>query len=46
MVEQIVEEAVEIESRFITSSIPCSMLGMNADAMKDYIRFVADRLLL
>ena len=45
-IEQIIEEAVEIESRFITSSIPCSMLGMNVDSMKQYIRFVADRLLL
>lgn len=43
---EIIEEAVEIESKFITSSIPCSMLGMNAASMKEYIRFVADRLLV
>lgn len=45
-IETIIREAVEIESNFITSSIPCSMLGMNSDSMKQYIRFVADRLLL
>lgn len=42
----IIEEAVEIECKFITSSIPCSMLGMNAGSMKEYIQFVADRLLV
>lgn len=42
----IVKEAVEIEIKFITESIPCNLLGMNADLMQDYIRFVADRLLI
>ena len=39
-------DAVEIESKFICESLPCSLLGMNADLMKQYIKFVADRLLL
>ena len=35
--EQIIREAVEIECRFITASIPCALLGMNSDSMKEYI---------
>ena len=42
----IIEEAVAIETIFITDSISCSMLGMNVDMMKQYIKFVGDRLLL
>jgi len=44
-VHNIMKEAVEIEKEFITESINCSMLGMNAELMKTYIEFVADRLL-
>ena len=36
-VHQIVKEAVEVEKTFINDSIPCSMLGMNADLMCLYI---------
>jgi ribonucleotide reductase beta subunit family protein with ferritin-like domain len=45
VVHQIVREAVDVEKNFIMESIPCSMLGMNADLMGLYIEFVADRLL-
>ena len=45
VVHQIVKEAVEVEKHFIIESIPCSMLGMNAELMSVYIEFVADRLL-
>jgi len=45
VVHNIVTEAVEVEKDFINNSIPCSMLGMNADLMCLYIEFVADRLL-
>jgi ribonucleotide reductase beta subunit family protein with ferritin-like domain len=44
-VHEIMKEAVELEKEFITESISCSMLGMNAELMKTYIEFVADRLL-
>lgn len=44
MVSSIIKEAVEIEIEFITQSIPCNLLGMNAELMSDYIKFVADRL--
>jgi len=43
-VHQIVQEAVEIEKRFITESLPCSLIGMNSGLMSQYIEFVADRL--
>jgi len=46
VVEQMIHEAVDIEMRFITESIPCNMIGMNADLMKDYIMYIADRLLV
>ena len=42
----IIREAVEIEEEFIIDSIKCSMIGMNEILMRQYIRFVADRLLI
>lgn len=44
-VEAMFREAVDIERRFITESIPCSMIGMNAGMMTDYILYVADRVM-
>ena len=46
VVLQIVKEAVEIEKEFVCDSLPVGLIGMNADMMKDYIDFVADRLLV
>jgi ribonucleotide reductase beta subunit family protein with ferritin-like domain len=43
---QIVREAVEIEKEFITESLPCRLIGMNAKLMTQYIEFVGDRLCL
>ena len=43
---EIIKEAVEIEKNFITEALPCRLIGMNADLMKEYIEFVADRLLV
>jgi ribonucleotide reductase beta subunit family protein with ferritin-like domain len=43
---EIVKEAVEIEDEFINERIPCHLLGMNADLMSQYIKFVADRLVV
>ena len=39
-------DAVEIERKFICESLPCALLGMNSDLMSEYIKFVADRLLV
>ena len=43
---EIIQEAVEIEKEFICDAIPCRMIGMNAKLMKQYIEFVADRLVV
>jgi len=45
-VQDIIVEAVGIEQEFLTDALPCGLLGMNATLMKQYIEFVADRLLL
>ena len=45
VVTGIIKDAVEIEKEFITESLPCSLIGMNKELMKQYIEFVADRLL-
>lgn len=45
-IEDIIVEAVKIEQEFLTEALPCALLGMNATLMKQYIEFVADRLLL
>ena len=44
-VHKLFEEAVNIEIEFITESLKCSLLGMNAEKMIEYIKFVSDRLL-
>ncbi|KAL8821531.1 MAG: hypothetical protein Q9223_000439 [Gallowayella weberi] len=45
-VQDVITEAVSIEQEFLTEALPCALLGMNATLMKQYIEFVADRLLL
>jgi ribonucleoside-diphosphate reductase subunit M2 len=45
-IKEIITEAVEIESEFICEALPCRLIGMNSNSMKEYIRFVADRLAL
>ena len=46
VVEEVITDAVAIEKEFLTEALPCALLGMNADLMKQYIEFVADRLLV
>lgn len=43
---QLIGEAVAIEKEFITEALPCSLIGMSAARMAEYIQFVADRLLV
>jgi ribonucleotide reductase beta subunit family protein with ferritin-like domain len=38
-------DAVNIETQFITESLPCSLVGMNNKLMSQYIQFVCDRIL-
>lgn len=45
-VRSLVKEAVEFEQEFITEALPVSLIGMNSDLMKEYIEFVADRLMM
>jgi ribonucleotide reductase beta subunit family protein with ferritin-like domain len=45
-IQAIITEAVAIETEFITKALPCSLIGMNAKMMTQYIQFVADRLLV
>ena len=43
---EMIRQAVSIEKEFITESLPCRLIGMNAKLMQQYIEFVADRLSL
>ncbi len=43
---EIVEDAVRIEVEFLTDALSVDLIGMNCRLMKDYIQYVADRLLV
>jgi len=45
-IHKIIKEAVEIETEFICEALPCKLIGMNSDLMTQYIKFVADRLIV
>ena len=44
-IHEIVGDAVKHEITFVTDS-PVSLIGMNAEMMRDYIKFCADRLIV
>ncbi|EGO01984.1 hypothetical protein SERLA73DRAFT_104202 [Serpula lacrymans var. lacrymans S7.3] len=46
VVRRIITEAVVIEQDFLTDALPCALIGMNSKLMRQYIEFVADRLLV
>ena len=46
IVIEIVTEAVNLEIEFINEALPCRLIGMNSESMTQYIKFIADRLLL
>ncbi|KAM0455141.1 hypothetical protein ACHAPV_008032 [Trichoderma viride] len=46
IIREIITDAVRIEQEFLTEALPCALLGMNSTLMKQYIEFVADRLLV
>lgn len=46
VIQKIITDAVTIEQEFLTEALPCALLGMNSNLMKQYIEFVADRLLV
>lgn len=45
-IQEIISSALDIEKEFITNSLPVDLIGMNCNLMKQYLEFVADRLLL
>lgn len=45
-ITQIITEALDIERKFITESLPVDLIGMNSKLMTQYLEFVADRLLV
>ena len=45
-INEIIKEAVEIETEFICDALPCRLIGMNSILMTQYIQFVADRLIV
>ncbi|XP_005381992.1 PREDICTED: ribonucleoside-diphosphate reductase subunit M2 B isoform X1 [Chinchilla lanigera] len=45
-VREIIVDAVRIEQEFLTEALPVGLIGMNCALMKQYIEFVADRLLV
>ena len=45
-IHEIIKEAVEIEIEFICDALPCKLIGMNSELMSQYIKFVADRLVV
>jgi ribonucleoside-diphosphate reductase beta chain len=45
-VHNIVKEAVSLEIEFIVDTLQCGLLGLNAELMSEYIKYVADRLVV
>lgn len=44
-IEQMVREAVDLEVEFAREGLPVRLIGLNADLMEQYIKFVADGIL-
>ena len=44
-IKEIICEAVQIETEFLTEALPVRLIGMNCHLMTVYIQYVADRLL-
>lgn len=44
-ITDMMRSAVEIEKEFICDSFQCNLIGINAESMKRYIEFQADRLI-
>lgn len=44
--QEIIEEAVEIEKEFATKSLPVNLIGINNNMMLDYIDYVKENIYL
>ena len=45
-IKNIINEALEVEKDFVTNALPVSLIGMNADLMVQYLKYVANDLYL
>ena len=45
-VHAIFKEAVDLEIEFVTNTLKCNLLGINAQLMTEYVKYVANRLLV
>jgi len=45
-VKDMIEEAIQIETEFMVEALPCDLIGMNSKHMVQYIKYVADNLLV
>lgn len=45
-IRQIIMEAVELDIRFMEEALHTPLIGINSNMISDYVRFVADRLLV
>ena len=43
---EMVKSALEAEIKFIREALPVNLIGMNADLMEEYMKFITDRLLV
>ena len=46
VVYSIIQEAVALEQHFVCDALPVKLIGMNQDMMRQYVEFVADRLVV
>ena len=46
VVWEIIDTAVAVEKQFVVDALPVGLIGMNADLMRTYVEFGADRLLV
>jgi len=45
-IHAMMRDAYDIECEFITEALPCKLIGINQESMKQYIQFCIDRLLV
>ncbi len=43
-IREMIMDAVDVECEFVDEALPSGFVGMNADLMKQYVKYVADRL--
>lgn len=46
IIREIINGAVNVEIDFVRASLPVKLIGMNEDDMSDYVKYVADMILM